>query len=746
MAIDTTAGTVSGGSPIATPIATPTPLTSNAMAGAPIVSTPDAAKANIAQAQTTLTQAKTDMATQAQTKATAQPNISVIDYLASTGKPSDFASRATLAKNSGIANYTGTAEQNTQLLNLLKSAPTQVPQGTSTQPAQTSTITPVQQVPPEARKAFLSSNNNQAYTYTKDNSGKVSYYDYQGNQLPQNPIGAQYNDRPENTPGFGTLIVQKQIGGLTAGTPAQDQSTIDFVNTMNGLNSKIDSAYSDYQNSINSIRAGTFPLTASQQAQVDAINQQFQTLRTQQILANKNYEAGITALGITSGRSRYAPELDMGLIQGAVNSGIAKIRDIDINQAKTVAELENGFQTKNLEIIQNAYKAFQEYAKQKQDSLAAIKTAVDAHEKDVRDFSYKTVQDSIKNTLDSEKLSLDEKNSAIKNQIDQANLTINQRKQTLAETQVALQQKLIGLLNDPKNPAPQKDPITGVVSPAQQEAFLSKFPANVQSNIKAVADYKAPLSTFPQKLYKGQIGLTQADYLAAASQYTGEDFNASTYANRQKFMSNWTTTGMAALRTSANAATQHLVELTNAANALNNGDIKVLNGLKNWTKDQTGNGKITAFQTAADAFSGEYAKFIVTNLGSVQGATQEDRQAVLDLLSPKIAPNQIKAFGTTAANLMRDRMQAVQDIYVGAMGKLPEANNGVLMPSTQQKLGQLKDLGIDTDFSSILPQNKFKNASVDSLLNMGSPTSGSGKVDNTQLMQGLFQMMGQPIQ
>lgn len=45
---------------------------------------------------------------------------SVVDYLNSVGKPSDFATRAELAKQNGIANYTGTAAQNTQLLNTLR--------------------------------------------------------------------------------------------------------------------------------------------------------------------------------------------------------------------------------------------------------------------------------------------------------------------------------------------------------------------------------------------------------------------------------------------------------------------------------------------------------------------------------------------------------------------------------------------------------------------------------------------------
>lgn len=45
---------------------------------------------------------------------------SIVDYLKSVGKPSDYSSRAQLAKQSGITNYAGTAQQNTQLLGMLR--------------------------------------------------------------------------------------------------------------------------------------------------------------------------------------------------------------------------------------------------------------------------------------------------------------------------------------------------------------------------------------------------------------------------------------------------------------------------------------------------------------------------------------------------------------------------------------------------------------------------------------------------
>lgn len=45
---------------------------------------------------------------------------SIVDYLNSIGKPSDFNSRAGYAKQYGISSYTGTASQNTALLNAMR--------------------------------------------------------------------------------------------------------------------------------------------------------------------------------------------------------------------------------------------------------------------------------------------------------------------------------------------------------------------------------------------------------------------------------------------------------------------------------------------------------------------------------------------------------------------------------------------------------------------------------------------------
>lgn len=59
---------------------------------------------------------------------------SIVDYLNSKGQNSSYASRKKLAEQNGIANYSGTASQNTQLLGLLQN-------GKSAQPAPSNNVT-----------------------------------------------------------------------------------------------------------------------------------------------------------------------------------------------------------------------------------------------------------------------------------------------------------------------------------------------------------------------------------------------------------------------------------------------------------------------------------------------------------------------------------------------------------------------------------------------------------------------------
>ena len=149
-------------------------------------------------------------------------------------------------------------------------------------------------------------------------------------------------------------------------------STQDQNNSLKEVDNQATQAYNDYKNRVDQIRRGTFPLSPDQQAQVDYTKYQFDRLQQEQIVANKNYEGAMKQLGVVSGRDRFAPEIQTGLMQQVVADGITKIADIEAKAANTMATLRQGFQDSNYKLINDSYSALTNLLKQKSDTINQI--------------------------------------------------------------------------------------------------------------------------------------------------------------------------------------------------------------------------------------------------------------------------------------------------------------------------------------------------------------------------------------
>ena len=107
-------------------------------------SAPAPATQTMATQQTTTPTTPAASATPAGYGASSYTGVSIVDYLKSLGKASDYASRATLAQQFGITGYAGTAAQNTQLLGMLRAGSPTPPAPTPPAPIipEVSTTTP----------------------------------------------------------------------------------------------------------------------------------------------------------------------------------------------------------------------------------------------------------------------------------------------------------------------------------------------------------------------------------------------------------------------------------------------------------------------------------------------------------------------------------------------------------------------------------------------------------------------------
>jgi hypothetical protein len=169
----------------------------------------------------------------------------------------------------------------------------------------------------------------------------------------------------------------------TTDTIANEQATIQAGR---------DEAFNKMVADTEAMKNGTLPLTADQLAQVNELQRQFDSLKKEQAVYNQNYEGGTNIASIVSGRSRYAPEIAMGQLMAAQSAGIAKIADIDAKAANAISQLKQGFRESNYKLIESSYNLYNDYQKEKADTLQKQLDAAATAASDLRKWNYDTVE------------------------------------------------------------------------------------------------------------------------------------------------------------------------------------------------------------------------------------------------------------------------------------------------------------------------------------------------------------------
>lgn len=214
---------------------------------------------------------------------------------------------------------------------------------------------------------------------------------------------------------------------VAAGGDAGAQAGGALANALKPYWQQQDENFAKYQNDIENIRNGTFPLTADQQAQVDTMKASFERLRQMQVVANKNYEGGVTQAGIAAGRSRYAPELELGNVANAVNVGIQKLSEIEQNAVSSLAQLRQAFQDKNYDRVTKLYDATSNFLKSKEDTITGLTKYMAEQEKDARNFDYQAKQDYADNIFRDQHFTFEQKTQAFNEAMKSAEFDANQK-------------------------------------------------------------------------------------------------------------------------------------------------------------------------------------------------------------------------------------------------------------------------------------------------------------------------------
>lgn len=193
-------------------------------------------------------------------------------------------------------------------------------------------------------------------------------------------------------------------------------------------------------------------------------------------------------------------------------------------------------------------------------------------------------------------------------------------------------------------------------SDATGKDFLDTLPKERAALIKSIAEYAAPLTTAGNR--KGE----REKLLSEVRQYD-PTYDSNQFSARAAVRKDFTSGPSARNVTAINTAIGHIGTLNELGDALKNGDVKILNKVFNKISDETGKPGVNTFDIAKGAVGDELMR-VFRGVGASEGEAAAWRQR----FDASRGPDQMKAAVATAADLLKSRVNALDDQWKRGMG------------------------------------------------------------------------------
>lgn len=476
---------------------------------------------------------------------------------------------------------------------------------------------------------------------------------------------------------------------FTMPTPTGD-STTDLNTAQNAsahITDQMNAAAQTFATTVTNIQNGTVPLSAGEQAQVDALKQQYQTLIDSTTLNNKGAVGGATVNSFASGA--YSPLFQANTINQIAAKGQQNVADLQTKQAAAVAQLTQSLKDNDIQAVKTAYDAFTSAQKDTQtalqktisDTQTAITTATN-YALDVAKFNQTGDQQAFDNALKTEQNQFAEQNK-------NANLALDQFKAGLGA----------GGGSNGVTQAAQITP-SGNPDPVSQKAVLDQItqqygPITAQA-IQGLADYSINPTDWSSRA--GAKGLSRADAVSLAQMYD-PTYNDTSYAIRAAYLKSISSTQTGTVGSavnSANKAINHLTAFVTDISKLPNGPSSKINAFDNaLTMNQGVRQNIGAAQTEGLGVAEELAKFFKGS-GTVDVASID---AWKSQLNTNASPADVKGLTQGAITLLAGQLETLTEQYKSTMGKEPETD--FLNTSARASLSSLKNQGYEVNIPGI---------------------------------------------
>jgi len=192
-------------------------------------------------------------------------------------------------------------------------------------------------------------------------------------------------------------------------------------------------------------------------------------------------------------------------------------------------------------------------------------------------------------------------------------------------------------------------------TPFNQQTYVN--PTTTSGMAKLIADYDyPPLTGMAARSAQGQA-------IMAAVKQQNPDYDATTYTTKNTARIKFAVGKQGDIVRSLSVATNHLDQLSQAADALDNGSIPVFNRAANAIGAHLGHTPQTTFDSMREIVGDEVVKAVVGTSGA-----ESDREAIKEAFNSARSPQQIKAVIEHYEGLMGGQLQGLKQQYQKSTG------------------------------------------------------------------------------
>lgn len=212
----------------------------------------------------------------------------------------------------------------------------------------------------------------------------------------QNPVTGPTNSQttPTTTPGASTTTPTPTPAPTTptgVDTSGSQGKINDATNSLNTIQSDYDAKAAGVQKILDGYANGSIPLNTGEQAQVDGLKSQFQSLIDQQKLANTGAEGAGNIRGYSGGAAEYGSAFQTNVIGSIITAGQQKLADLNTKMASSIATLTTSLQDADMNRVKDAFDEYKSTQKERSDALNKTITDTQKAIKDAQDDYYNRV-------------------------------------------------------------------------------------------------------------------------------------------------------------------------------------------------------------------------------------------------------------------------------------------------------------------------------------------------------------------